>query len=107
MGEHEAVANASVAVDRARSVYLESIDANPGVTLLRCGLAELEEAAGNLEAAKEVLRVTFEQTPCGFTFALLQRFIRRNLGIAAARRLFTETLVIRKSNPKIGLEVQK
>ena len=92
-------------VVQARNVYLEAIDANPTVTLLRAALSELEEAAGNLETAKEVLRVTFEQTPCGFTFALLQRFIRRNLGIGAARRLFTETLLIRTTNPKIGLEV--
>lgn len=62
---------------------------------------------GKLEAAKEVLRVTFEQNPCGFTFSLLQKFIRRNLGITAARRLFSETQAMRKSNPKLGLEVSE
>ncbi len=42
-----AAATAKVnAVSCARGVYVEAIDANPGVTLLRCALAELEESAG-------------------------------------------------------------
>jgi hypothetical protein len=40
-----AAAKAS-AIECARGVYVEAIDANPGVTLLRCALAELEESAG-------------------------------------------------------------
>lgn len=39
---HEAMQNS------ARAVLIEAIDANPGVTLLRCALAELEEGAGVL-----------------------------------------------------------
>jgi len=62
-------------------------------------------SAGKLEAAKEVLRVTFEQNPSGFSFALFQRFIRRNLGITAARRLFSETQAMRKGNAKLALEL--
>lgn len=58
-----------------------------------------------MEAAKEVLRVTFEQNPSGFSFALFQRFIRRNLGITAARRLFSETQAMRKGNAKLALEL--
>lgn len=60
---------------------------------------------GNMDAAKEVLRVTFEQNPSGATFSMFQRFIRRTLGIAAARRMFSETNAMRASNPKIALEV--
>lgn len=101
----ETVEAQEAAVDSARVVLIDAIDANPGVTLLRCSLAELEEGAGKLEAAKEVLRVTFEQNPSGFSFALFQRFIRRNLGITAGRRLFSETQAMRKSNSKLALEL--
>lgn len=38
----------NVAIHNARGVYMEAIDANPGVTLLRCALAELEEGAGTV-----------------------------------------------------------
>jgi hypothetical protein len=132
-------------VATARGIYLEAIDANPSVTMLRCALAELEESAGQycfllctivcvrcavvltinakktpycvvyasivhiatgaLDAAKEVLRVTFEQNPSGATFSMFQRFIRRTLGIAAARRMFSETHSMRANNPKLSLEV--
>ena len=34
------------AVNYARTVLVEGIEANPGVALLRCALAELEEGAG-------------------------------------------------------------
>lgn len=36
------------AVTYARNVLVEGIEANPGVALLRCALAELEEGAGGL-----------------------------------------------------------
>jgi hypothetical protein len=62
-------------------------------------------ATGALDAAKEVLRVTFEQNPSGATFSMFQRFIRRTLGIAAARRMFSETHSMRANNPKLSLEV--
>ena len=42
------VAAKKVAANCARSVYMDAIDANPGVTLLRCALAELEEGAGTI-----------------------------------------------------------
>ena len=61
---------------------------------------------GLLDAAKEVLRVTFEQHPCGATFAMFQRFIRRNLGIVAARRVFSETHSMRQKDPTLALEVR-
>ncbi|KAJ1425454.1 hypothetical protein B484DRAFT_420154 [Ochromonadaceae sp. CCMP2298] len=89
----------------ARAIYLEAVDANPRVTMLRVGLAELEEGAGSLEAAKEVLRVSFEQLPSAFTFSLYQKLIRRTLGIAAARRLYSETLSMRKADPQLGVEI--
>ncbi len=60
---------------------------------------------GDLDAAKEVLRVTFEQNPGGATFAMFQRFLRRNLGITAARRVFSETHAMRQGNAKLALEV--
>lgn len=41
---HEAMQNG------ARAVLIEAVDANPGVTLLRCALAELEEGAGMLNS---------------------------------------------------------
>jgi hypothetical protein len=52
-----------------------------------------------------VLRVTFEQNPGGATFSMFQRFIRRNLGITAARRVFSETHAMRQANAKLALEV--
>jgi hypothetical protein len=41
-----ATARLQSAVATARGIYLEAIDANPSVTMLRCALAELEESAG-------------------------------------------------------------
>jgi hypothetical protein len=64
-------------------------------------------ATGAMDAAKEVLRVTFEQNPSGATFSMFQRFIRRTLGIAAARRMFSETHSMRANNPKLSLEVRE
>ena len=95
----------TAATAAARKVYVEAIDANPTSALLRCALVELEEEAGEHEAAKEVLRVTFEQIPTGFTFSLYQRYLRRTVGIDAARRLFSETLPMRRSDPQLGLSL--
>lgn len=104
--------NNSSPTERARQIYLEAIEANPEVMILRTGLAELEELNGDEDdrevretAAQKVLMEAFQYYPSGFSFASLQRFIRRRWGILAARKLFTETWDLRQNNPQIGLEV--
>ena len=97
--------NNKVNINDSRQVLLHAIENNPSVIYLRINLSELEEIDHNLEAAKEILRVTFEQLPNGFTFSLYQKFLRRNLGIIASRKLFKETINLRKYQPKIGFEI--
>eukprot|EP01041_Mallomonas_annulata_P001032 gene1032-2022_t len=80
----------------ARSVYKEAIEIIPDVAILRLGLAELEENQGNLEVSRDVLRQAFLELPSAFTFATLQRFIRRVDGKAGARKCFSETLPLRR-----------
>ena len=91
----------------ARNVYAEAINIIPDVVSLRLALAELEESNGNTESSKIVLRTAFERIPCAFTFSALQRFIRRRDGVTAGRKLFSDTLAVRKDPTKeaLGLEV--
>ena len=91
----------------ARSVYKEAIEIVPDVVSLRLALAELEESHGSKESSKAVLKMAYERIPCAFTFSALQRFIRRREGITAARKLFSDTLSIRRDPAKeaLGLEV--
>ncbi len=86
-------------------MYAQAIECNPTVSLLRVGMAELEELSGSAAAAEDTLRNCFEQIPCGFTFSLYQRFVRRKHGKVAARKLFSGTLGMRNANPKLGYEV--
>lgn len=88
-----------------RGLLLEAIEANPSVSLLRIALAELEESSGGTDVAKEVLRDMFQSMPSGFTFSLYQRFVRRTLGLQAARRLFSETAALRLSRPRLSVEL--
>lgn len=97
--------NNKVNINDSRQVLLHAIENNPSIIYLRINLSELEEIDHNLEASKEILRVTFEQIPNGFTFSLYQKFLRRNLGIIASRKLFKETINLRKYQPKIGFEI--
>ena len=91
----------------ARNIYVEAIEIIPDVVSLRLALAELEESNGNDESSKIVLKIAYERIPCAFTFSALQRFIRRRDGVTAARKLFSDTLAIRKNPTKeaLGLEV--
>jgi hypothetical protein len=79
----------------AKSVLREALGCNPHVACLRVALAELEEECGDLEAAKETLRAAFAAMPSGFTFSVLQRFVRRTEGIVAARKCFSDTISLR------------
>lgn len=89
----------------ARQLLREGINSAPTVASLRFALAELEETlAGGVEAAKDVLRTAFESIPCALTFSVLQRFIRRKEGVAAARKLFSDTAPLR-TNQTLGYEV--
>ena len=98
----------NVGVPEARAVYREAIDVIPDVIALRIALAELEECNGNKDAAKLTLRQAFERIPTAFTFAAYQRFVRRCEGISAARKVFSETLPIRKdpANERLAIEVR-
>ena len=67
-------------------------------------MAEFEEQHNSIDAAYEVLKSAFDRVPSAFTFALLQRVTRRRDGKVAARRLFSETLSMRKDGV-LGCEV--
>jgi hypothetical protein len=97
----------SKGVSDARAVYREAIDAIPNIVSLRIALAELEEAHGSKDNARLTLRNAFEKLPSAFTFASLQRFVRRKDGTSAARKVFSETMPLRKNPTKesLGLEV--
>ncbi len=93
--------------EEAKTACLQAIECNPGVSLLRVSLAELEEVAGNHEEAESVLREAFQTVPCGFTFSIYQRFVRRQRGKQAARKLFSGTLSLRSGNEQLGYEVSE
>lgn len=96
----------SDSVPEGRAVYQRAVVCNPRASLLRLGLSELEEGPGDDPVAAETaLREAFQQIPCGFTFALYQRFVRRVKGRLAARRLFSETAALRGGDEKLSLEV--
>ena len=92
----------------ARSVYKGAIEIIPDVVSLRLALAELEESHGSKEASKYVLNSAFSRIPSAFTFSALQRFVRRTEGMSAARKLFSDTLPVRRdpSQETLGLEVR-
>ena len=77
-------------VSEARGVFREAMEVLPGSEMLRVANADLEEEYGALENAKELLRTAFAAAPASFIFAAYQSFLRRNEGVAAARRAFCE-----------------
>lgn len=89
----------------AKAIYTSAIQSNPNVALLRLALAELEERNGHVAVAEQALLECFERIPSGFTFSVYQLFLRRQKGVAAARKAFSDTLDLRQGNPKLALEV--
>ena len=89
----------------AKSIYLSAIESNPKVALLRLALAELEERNGHVGLAETTLQECFDKIPSGLTFSSYQLFLRRQKGVASARKAFSDTLDLRQSNPKLALEV--
>lgn len=67
-------------------------------------MAEFEEQHSSIDNATNVLRTAFETVPCAFTFAALQRLIRRKDGKIAARKLFSETMAMR-ADGTLGYDV--
>jgi len=49
--------------DAARQVYTDAVASVPDVVSLRVALAELEEAQGQRDAAKAVLKAAFDRLP--------------------------------------------
>ena len=90
--------------DEARVVYKQGLEAIPGSILLRIAFAEAEEVQGNIESASQVYRDAFDQLPCGFSFSVRQKFIRRQDGLVASRAFFSSTFSIR-SEKKVGYEI--
>ena len=62
----------------------------PWSELLRVANADMEEQHGTLENARELLRASFASMSTSFVFSAYQAFLRRNDGIVAARRAFSE-----------------
>lgn len=92
-------------VAEARAILKEAIDLIPNVSFLRIALAELEEVHGGADAARDLLRTSFEKLPSALTFSVYQRFIRRTDGMNAARKLFSETFSLR-ADKTLGTEVR-
>jgi hypothetical protein len=88
--------------EEARSTLKEAILVIPQVPTLWLELAEFEEKCGDVDSALGVLRLCFEQNPSAFSFSLLQRFVRRKEGKTAARKLFSDTLVLREGGERGG-----
>jgi len=88
----------------ARNALKEAILVIPNTPTLWLALSELEEKNGDVESAADILRLCFEQIPNSFTFSLLQKFIRRRDGKVAARKLFSDTILLRDEGV-LGLEV--
>jgi tetratricopeptide (TPR) repeat protein len=89
----------------ARAIYHEAIDMIPKSALLRFAYAEIEEKQGNYDQAEQVIRAAFTNIPSGFTFSVLQRYIRRRDGKQAARKLFSDTYVLRQDK-NLAFEVR-
>lgn len=90
-------------VQEARIALKEGIELIPEVCVLRFALAEFEESQNLFDSARDVYRIAFEAIPSALTFATFQRFVRRREGVAAARRLFSETLPLRQSR-RLGID---
>jgi hypothetical protein len=89
----------------AKKILNEGIEVNQNNLFLRVTLSEVDEALNKLDDAKKTLELAYENQRNGYSFSILQKFIRRYFGIIAARKLFSETAFVRKSNPFVGLEV--
>jgi hypothetical protein len=83
----------------AKEILDEAIRFNPQSSLLRIALAEIEESVGHVDEVWRILKEMFLACPDGFTFAIYQRFVRRQAGQLAARKLFSETAALRSSMP--------
>jgi len=80
----------------ARAVFRDAVEVIPDVALLRVAFSEFEERLGNLEAARSLLKATFQQLPSAFSFSSFQRFVRRQDGKVAARCCFSDTASLRQ-----------
>ena len=90
-------------IEDAVNTLKEGIVVIPDVPTLWLELAELEETSGEIDNAQETLRSCFEQIPSSFTFSILQKFIRRKEGKVSARKLFSDTIILREKGV-LGLE---
>jgi hypothetical protein len=87
----------------ARNTMKEAVLIIPKVPCLWLAFSELEEKNGDVDSAVDILRTNFEQNPSAFTFMLLQKLIRRKDGKIAARKLFSDTIILRNDGI-LGLE---
>ena len=88
-------------VSEARVVFREAMEVLPGSETLRVANADMEEQHGTLDNAKEILKTAFASLPSSFIFAAYQAFLRRNEGVAAARRAFSEYIASTKQNDRL------
>ena len=79
----------------AKSILKEGIECNKNSCLLRFALAELEEEMGCMDDVLVTLREAVSEIPCGLTFSVYERFVRRTQGITSARRCLSETIELR------------
>jgi hypothetical protein len=92
-------------VAEARDLLAEACRIIPTCSLLCVAAAELEEREGNIDETRIILKNMFKSQPSAFSFAVLQRFVRRVDGLKAARQLFTSTAAARKDTalaPALG-----
>src|SRR3546814_588156 len=75
-----------------------ALEVLPDFAMFRVFFAELEEKLDNLACAKNILMSYFEAFPSAISFDIVERFLWRTAGKIAARKFFSNTLRLRKSN---------
>ncbi len=91
-------------VSAAQEIYARAIEEIPHSVLLRLASAELEETEGSPTAARRLYERAFRDLPGATTFSAYQRYLRRTMGMLAARRLFTEA-VAERDDKKQGFPI--
>ena len=89
---------------QAKAILRDAIGCIKNSLVLRIALAELEEETGCQDACLEVLKAALQAVPCGYSFSVHQKYVRRVLGMNPARSCFTESYGLREDG-KLNHEV--
>ncbi|CAM9511968.1 unnamed protein product, partial [Discosporangium mesarthrocarpum] len=90
--------------EMAAEVYRKAVQVIPGSDLLRIAQADMEERRGLIEAADSLWKLFLRERNSTTGYIMYQRFVRRNMGKEAARRVFSSTRTLRKAR-KLGYQL--